>query len=331
MTAIDTGSLLEHGLRLIHHEIALSDDMIVHRSLGPVRTCPDLDSAAPPLLSTLWRLVYLQYHAGDHRAASLLADGGRVTTPIYEWEDHSLARAFEAAHTSPWTRSPGWQITGHSDGYLRVERNGLHLRCRPEELETASGGNDAQVALRMPATQRFVFPGWFVAHGLAGSNRPGSRTVRHYLSVHDPSAAALALARASAVLDETGAPYHIKIANNTSSLTRKDSFIIYCSRTDTQTVEDAVRSDILPLVDPEHEMPLFAGPVDDGWSKAVESGAEGPSLSYGQACSKAVSEGIIDAWEHGAPDWGTWWEAVSRRLSTSGIDPRQPYGWELPC
>nr|BAN83919.1 hypothetical protein [Streptomyces olivoviridis] len=306
-------------LRLIYNEVRIDDGTIVHSRLGRLRESPDLETKGAPLLSHLWRLIYLCYHAGDERASRLLVDGSRATTSIQAWEEPAAVTRMEAAHASRWTLSRGWTVVDRG-ALIRAARSGVQLSCRPDEVEEADG--DGQIALRMPATQRYTLSGWLVLHGELGSGRPDHVFVRHYLSLHDVGSAVRAIHALSAKLNQARVRYHIKVANNAVSLRRRDAFIIYSEEHSAPLVEpivcDAVESG---LVDASYTMPLFAEQVAPGWSTAVESRHQDPSLSYGQACARATSLGVIEAWERGARTFADWYAAVSEQFEASGIGP----------
>ncbi|WP_129307706.1 T3SS effector HopA1 family protein [Streptomyces sp. L2] len=308
-------------LRLIYDEVRIDDGTIVHSRLGRLRESPDMEAKGAPLLSHLWRLIYLCYHAGDERASRLLVDGSRATTPIHGWEEPEAVARMEAAHASRWTLSRGWTVVDRG-AVIRATRSGVHLLCRPQEVDGDQADGDGQVALRMPATQRYTLSGWLVLHGELGSGRPDHVFVRHYLSLHDVGSAARAIRTLSAKLNQARVRHHIKVANNAMSLRRRDAFILYSEEPSAPLVEPVVRDVVESgLVDASYTMPLFAEQVLPGWSTAVESRHQDPSLSYGQACARATSLGVIEAGERGARTFADWYAAVSEQFEASGIGP----------
>ncbi|HWH00061.1 MAG TPA: T3SS effector HopA1 family protein [Pilimelia sp.] len=321
--------------RRICAEIEIADaETFRHRTLGRLQLTREIDAEpGAPVLSHLWRFLYLYYYAADLAAATVLINGSRTVVGIADREDPDFVARLSAAHPSRWYTEPGWRVTVEPAdavaGEFVVHRNGLSLTVTPQEVagtDTPPRLGDT-VSVRFPPERRYSNPGWYVAIGEAGLRRPGAPVVRLYYALSAADAAPQFLAAVASLLNERAVPFHLKVANHPDGFDRNDPVVVYLARPDW----DAHRGALERLhagfrARLRDAGPCFAYRLDRGWSMAAEpTGAGARGVSFGQHRCMLVAEGLLRGWSAGAPTVAERERAILERLVEAGLDPDRPY------
>src|SRR5687767_2769984 len=108
-----------------------------HSKLGTL-VAPDgiesLETDSSPLLSSLWRLIYLFYYAGDFERAELLMRGERQVLSLPEHENVEFVESLRKANPGRGPISTGWRLIGHDGLGVRITKDGLTLRVQQDQL-----------------------------------------------------------------------------------------------------------------------------------------------------------------------------------------------------
>jgi hypothetical protein len=305
----------------------LSPDLFEQDSYGtsaPVRVM-DLRGDLP-VRQHLWRFLYLHYYCGDLEAAAILMRGVRRVTAVTDWEDPELAARLRAINAGRTFLSSGWHtVADHGDG-LVVERDGVRLSVRPDDVRPEPSGQG--VRLRLPAHRHYTEARWYTALSAAGPpSRDDGSLRRHYFT---PSGADTAVRLLERFLGDPGFafPCQMKLMNSPSGYQRLDSFVLYFGerheRRATPLLE-AVHRDFAD--DLRDEGPTLARRRGRGWHDAPEPvTAAGPgAVSYGQFHSTLIADALIGAYTSGADGPEERFAAIERRYADEGLDIHEPY------
>ncbi|MGE4030488.1 MAG: T3SS effector HopA1 family protein [Thermoleophilia bacterium] len=219
-------------------------------------------------------------------------------------------------------RSPssGWSLVGVEDGELVVERDGLHLRARRDDVVGAPDdlAPGAAVAVLVPSATPGT-PGGFRTHlGEHGDGaEPGTPVDRHYWNARAEGREALAQALVPA-MDEAGIPFRFKVLND-RMVRRRDAGVLYTRGADREAVTAVLRA-VLPGV----ARWLRDGTPPFTLARAPGVGfAEDPpgDLSFGEHRTRLLADALTRpaAWE---PAGAAAREAlVMRGLAAAGLEP----------
>lgn len=169
----------ERTFRRIAEEVEVLDrTRFRHARLGTLRPAREMKTDGDcPVLPHLWRVLYLDYYAGDEDAARIVVEGARMVRGLAEREDVDLVERLREANTGRGYVEPGWHVTGLCNGHVRVSREGVTLTARHGgRRPRAPGGRRDTVGVRFPPELRCAYPGWYLA--------VGDRRVRAVRPVH---------------------------------------------------------------------------------------------------------------------------------------------------
>ncbi|HMA47937.1 MAG TPA: hypothetical protein VKP11_12205, partial [Frankiaceae bacterium] len=126
----------ERTFRRIAEEVEVLDrTSFRHARLGTLHPAREMETDGErPVLPHLWRVLYLDYYAGDEPAARLVVEGARVVLGLTEREDVDLVERLREANTGRGYVEPDWSVTGCRDGELRVSREGITLTAARAEV-----------------------------------------------------------------------------------------------------------------------------------------------------------------------------------------------------
>lgn len=297
-----------------------------HRALGTMVPARDVDDdPVRPLLAPLCRTIYLLYHVGDQAAARLFLTGGKAVSTLRDLEDFEYTQALHLANPGAGYWVPQWTVRArHEHGYV-VERGGISILARPEELSLPAPEAGVEVSVRFPPENRYRSAGWYSVVGDAGGP-PESGVVRLYLCLGTVKAGPVLLRAVMSELNLLAVPYGAKTVNHPEGLVRRDSFVVYLGRDDWQR-----HREIFERICAEHanllraDYPRFAHPVATGLSFAEEPSSGGGGISFGEHRSLLASEGLLDAFAAGQRDVVGKLRAIESRFAKAGIDSLSPY------
>ncbi|MEU0984706.1 T3SS effector HopA1 family protein [Streptomyces griseus] len=305
-----------------------------HREWGELSPAPTVEAERSdlPVLSHLWRFLYLSYYAGDTRAARWLIEGAQVVLGTTRREDPAVARLLSDANQAVAYPEPGWVVTGRTGERITVSQGGVTLTVTNEQIVPSLDGASAiagrQISVSMPSGRPYLYPGWYLAVSDYGMPSHGERpVVRLYFAPSDPRSAAGLLRSLTGLLCGLAVPYQVKSVNNEEGFERRDPLVLYLYRHHWEQHRAA-----LAVVHREHAAnlrdtgPCFARELGRGWWTADEPDQyQGRLMSFGQHRCLLAAEGLVAAWEKGHTRVADRLEAIWQRYHAEGIDPKRPY------
>ena len=133
-----------------------------------------------------------------------------------------------------WER--GWEIGGAEGDYLHVARGGLQMRARREESSLAPDTSPcvgADVNLRFPKEFLNLSPGFYLAAGNQPLEvAPPQFVIRLGTGTVTAAAAVTFVSVATALLNQAGLPFRLKVLNDASAFDRRDAGVIYLPKAD---------------------------------------------------------------------------------------------------
>ncbi len=243
--------------------------------------------------------------------------------------------ALSQANRGAGSREPGWTVAAHEDGRVVVEREGLRLWVRPEELHRDGGERtpqpDAvqpgtQVGVRMPKELRRLSPGFYMALGDAEFPSDASAAagiVRCYWSLRSEGAAAL-VEQLTGALNEAGLAFRLKVIADPEGYRRCDAGVLYTLAPQFELLAPIV-ADVHRQVESwlRPASPALTKPLAPGLALAEDPGAG--AESFGMNRCRVLAEGIVDAAERGAGSVAERLEVVAAHLGRAGVSLEQPY------
>jgi hypothetical protein len=263
---------------------------------------------------------------------------GFDSAPTHRLGPSPFVWALSQANRGSGSRDPGWTVAAHEDGRVVVERDGLRLWVRPDELhrDGAVGGEHvpppgavqpgAQVGVRMPKELRRLSPGFYMALGDAEFPSDASQAagvVRCYWSLRSEGAAAL-IERLTGALNEAGIAFRLKVIADPDGYRRCDAGVLYTLAPQFER--------LAPIVaDTHHQVEPWLRPASPALTKPLAPGlalAEDPGAgteSFGMNRCRLLAEGIVDAAERGAGSAAERMEVVAAHFAQAQVSLEQPY------
>jgi class II lanthipeptide synthase len=219
--------------------------------------------------------------------------------------------SLSAANDGSGCREPGWTVRDAGDGEVTVERDGLHVRIRPEDSyaavdERLEPGDQRHV--RFPKELLKMSPGFYMALGDEGlALYPATPIVRFYWNLRSSGAPRL-VGAATRALNREQVPFRLKVINDPDEFTRCDAGVLYVERHDYLRVAHVVSGIYAEVAaDLKPATPVFTKRLAPGLALAEEPAR--PSDSFGTHRCGLLAEAIIRAWEQKT-------EAIPERLGT---------------
>lgn len=215
---------------------------------------------------------------------------------VPRWIECLVARLAEWAYLEP-----GWRITARRGARFVVERDGLHVLARPDEI-AAYGADDGApkigdtISLRLPVLRPVALPGFLVALSPEGPPPTSEGLWRLYLHAREEHARDTFL-RIFDALSAAGLRFQAKLLRRRSLFVRPDALVVFLARGDLAAgvaVAEQIPDDWLADATPGLACRIGTG-------RAIAPEPDG-SLSYGQHAAAWVVDGLIAAWRAGAPD-----------------------------
>jgi hypothetical protein len=299
-----------------------------HAELGKLRLSREMDTdSASPVLSHLWRFLYLTYYAGDAAAATVLIEGSRLVVALPDWEDPIFVDRLMAANDGLCYPNGGWTVVDLDQDTLMVRKNGLHLSVRRSELVTTHDlAVGSEAAVWFPCYLRFAQPRWFIALSESGAcERAEGPITRLYLTPDSPKTAEVLLAAFTSTLNLLSVPFQIKLLNNPQAYERRDPFILYLHKHSWLRYEKmfrALHEQFAPRL--RDDGPCFARELGRGWRIADEPVTGGRAMSFGQHRCLLIAEALLQAGKSGN-DAEARYRAIVTRYRAEGLDVARPY------
>jgi hypothetical protein len=276
------------------------------------------------LLFALRQQLYDDFYCRGAATPAPFALGGSETRAM-----GPFAASLAAANAGRGTWEAGWEVSAVVDeqtGAVRVRRDGLELRARPQDCQVSGDAGLApgvRVRLRMPQGMPATSPGFYLALGdepLAIAQ--GETWVRLYWHLTAAGAAPF-VARVTRALNAAGLPFRLKVVNDPSRFDRCDPAVLYLRTGDyaaavepLQELYAAVAATLRPGI------PALTRPLAPGLGLAEDPGR---GESFGQHRCGLLADGLIHARERGAGSVGERLRAVEQRFAAEGIGLEAPY------
>jgi hypothetical protein len=244
-----------------------------------------------PLLRTLHRALYAQFHIGNELHA---------LDPAFD--DDALLVALQATNNGSATWQHDWEVLDvFETGAVAATRHGRVVHCNPGEY--AFRGAPARVArgervdvLGLHESLR-VQPGFYFAFGAPRADHfDAARLVRFYFN-HDARGAVATLAVLTAALRDRDLPFAWKCPLVVADHARRDASVLYVPARLARLTWFVLREhldDLRPHLRPT--VPLLTRALAPGWSFAQDP--EGDD-SFGMHRTHAIAEGILTAHRNG--------------------------------
>jgi hypothetical protein len=223
-----------------------------------------------------------------------------------------------AANTGTGCWEPGWRIVGAENGTTIVERDGLRLWARADEMAPEGG----MAAVRLPKELRRLSAGFYLALGnRALDGRPG-RLVRLYWNLRPESAPAF-LECVTSLLNDADLAFRVKLLDTPALYARRDAGVLYVNADDRARAAApvaAIYARHADVLDPG--VPAFTKALAPGLAAADDPGGD---ESFGKHRCRLLAQGMVRAHERGREDASARLEVVAEVFAEAGIRLDRPY------
>lgn len=271
--------------------------------------------------------TYLRHGLGDRLYTNFYCSGQPVPRqlqrmPAQPQGASPFLDSLSRANRGSGSRESGWTVARvEGDGRLIVQRHGLSLWARPEEVLGPATSPGSKVSVTLPAELRRLSPGFYMALGDEELDFEDS-VVRHYWHLSSGGGEAL-IAAATRVLNRERLPFRLKVLADPALYSRCDAGVLYTPRR-----LQAEVSDLLPdLLEPvaahlRPGTPALTKPLADGLSVAESPpGTE----SFGMHRCELLADAAVRAFELGIHDTPERLALVEQNFEEQGIAFDRPY------
>jgi len=203
----------------------------------------------------------------------------------------SLSRA----NIGTGSREGGWRVVlTEDDGRIVVQRHGLSLWARPDEVSGEDTAPGAEVSVRMPSELLRLSPGFYMALGNQGLR--DEDLVRHYWHLSSRGGEAL-VAAATRLLNEAELPFRLKVLIEPELYSRCDAGVLYTPkrlRSQVARLLPALRAEVAQHLRPGS--PALTKPLGDGLGVAEDPPGDD---SFGMDRCGLLAEAMVRAFELG--------------------------------
>lgn len=303
-TEPDVLSRIADRVEVLDHQTGRIDDHVV------AATGPELQPA-------LSRAIYSRLYLG---LAEDITDPDDRRLPSTR-EDNGYVAALSEAEGGRLVWQKGWTVVARDGDWtdVRSATDGVRLRAAAAEVRPAEPEPGDDVLIAFPTARRFVSPGFFLTHGVAGAEDPGRPVLRWYLNA-PPEVGPTVFGDIVRVLDAELVPFTLKTVNDPAGPPRPDAMVLYTPR-DADLGPHV--QEVLAGVRLRDRVPAFTRRLSDGVGIADELEGRARRLSFGLHRSSLVARGVIAA-GRGA-DLTTRRQAVDAAFQEAGLDPTRPH------
>lgn len=237
--------------------------------------------------------------------------------PFHSRDRHFESRLVEAL-THQWStvRLP---LLALADETAVVLREGVRVRILRERILGPSEPEPGStVAVRIPAHRALLSPGFLFVDGTRTSASAAS-ILRMYAHVRDAEAAVDVWRRILPCLEDSGAPYRIKVLSTPVLYPRRDALVVYLDGAAAAVVPQVIGR-LRGMPELGEETPAFAEQLAPGLSIAWEPAdprREYRGLSFGQHRAHVLTDVLFEAMDSG----DLLEDVVHRRFAEANIDP----------
>ncbi len=273
---------------------------------------------------------YLLYRLQAQLYNDFYCRGGATPSAEPQGQAHDdrfspFVEALSSANTGKGSREPGWVVRAADHREIVVERDGLRVWVRRDEVFATNGAivPGAQVRVRLPKELLNLFPGFYMALGNEGLDVQATEPlIRFYWNVS--SAGAPRLVRAlTERLNSARLPFRLKVVNAPERFTRCDAAVLYVRKTDHAKLVRPVRTTYDELKSQMRSpIPVFTRPIASGLGFAEDPGG---GDSFGTHRCRILADGIIRAYEAGCDSVVEQLRIVESQFREAGISLDKPF------
>jgi hypothetical protein len=240
-----------------------------------------------------------------------------VFTPFVE--------ALSAANVGMGSREPGWVVRAADHREIVVERDGLRVWVRRDEVYASNGAivPGAQVRVRLPKELMNLFPGFYMALGNEGLELQATEPlIRFYWNVSSEGAPRLVRALTER-LNSARLPFRLKVVNDPERFIRCDAAVLYVRKRDHLKLVRLVRTTFGELASQMRPLtPMFTRDIAPGLGFAEDPGG---SDSFGTHRCRLLADGIIRSYESGCHSVADQLRTIEAEFAGAGISLDKPY------
>jgi HopA1 effector protein family len=229
----------------------------------------------------------------------------------------SLSRA----NSGTGSRESGWTVARtEDDGRLVVQRHGLSLWARPDEVVGGEMSPGSEVSVKLPPELLRLSPGFYMA--LADEELDAEPIVRHYWHLSSSGGAVL-VAAGTRALNGAGLPFRLKVLVDPAGYSRCDAGVLYTPRrlqAEVAGLLPALLADVAAHLRPG--TPALTKRLADGLAVAEDP----PGLdSFGMHRCGLLADAMVRAFELGAHAVPERLALVERHFDEQGVAFDRPY------
>jgi hypothetical protein len=235
----------------------------------------------------------------------------------------AFLEALSAANQGHGSCDPGWRVVRHEHPHIVVERHGLQVWVRPDEVCTAAAALGEVLSVKLPKELLRLSPGFYMALGDHEFPADGANQLRFYWNLQPGGAVAL-MRVLTTRLNDAGLAYRFKVVSDAEAYSRADAGVLYGARADAARLAALVEDTYL-------QVRTWMKPATPAFTEERAAGlgfAESPddlNESFGTARCELLAEALLEAHECGASGTDARFAVVERRFAAAGLSLQTPW------
>jgi class II lanthipeptide synthase len=231
-----------------------------------------------------------------------------------------------AANNGTGSLEPGWRVHTIEGDHIVVERHGLHLWMKPDEVWLTHDSRPepgVAASIRLPKELLRRSPGFYLALGNEGlPPRHTDTVIRLYWNLVAYAAPQL-VSLLTTQLNAARIPFRLKVINDPERYTRCDAAVLYVPKRSYFEITDPVTNIYRELrASLQPGTPAFTKPLAPGLGLAEDPGT---GDSFGMHRCRLFAEGIMNAHDAGQRSNDERLESLAASFTATGINCEQPY------
>ncbi len=286
-----------------------------------IRTAISPSYAREYVLYGLQRQLYHNYYC-----PGAAVPGGTAVVGNRASGRSEFIEELSAANNGTGSRDPGWRVDRVDREKIVVERSGLRLWLKPDQVAPVGDRGyqrGAPVSLLLPKENLKLSPGFYVSLGDEGlAPRRSDPVVRVYWNITAEEAPQL-IEAATTRLNAARVPFRLKVVNDPDRYGRCDAAVLYVPKRCYPGIVDAVATMYREMHAPrQHGTPAFTKTLAPGLGLAEDPGT---GDSFGMHRCRLLAEGILRAQDEGRRSSGARLEAVVNSFAAAGVSSDEPF------
>ena len=286
-----------------------------------IRAVIDEEAAREYLLHGLHRQLYHHLYCTGAAMPARNVDVGKRSSMC-----SAFVAELSAANAGSGAREAGWRVHAIDQDRIVVERHGLHLWVKPDQVCLTNGSHPEvglPVSIRLPNELLKRSPGYYIA---LGNEEMGPRGTDPVIRVYwnlTANAAPHLIKSMTTRLNTARIPFRLKVINDPERYTRCDAAVLYVPKRWYPRVAEivaAIHEELATLL--LAATPAFTKPLAPGLALAEDPGT---SESFGMHRCRLFAEAIINAHDEGRRSVEERLESVIASFVTAGVSCEQPF------